>query len=132
LDPDQMALLQKLLGKDYEVITADDRLDKIADDFVEHCATRWQSGKSLLVCIDKLTCARMFQRIEPRWSAKTDALRSELGAKEAAGAGTTDPDALARLEEEIALLRGQVAWLESTILEIVISEAQNEVRDFKA
>ncbi len=38
LDPDQTALLEKLLGKDYEVITADERLDKIADDFVEHCA----------------------------------------------------------------------------------------------
>jgi type I restriction enzyme R subunit len=35
LDPDQEALLEKLLGKDYEVITADDRLDKLADDFVE-------------------------------------------------------------------------------------------------
>src|SRR5206468_12642210 len=28
LDPDKMALLEKLLGKDYEVITADGRLDK--------------------------------------------------------------------------------------------------------
>ena len=28
LDPDQVALLEKLLGKDYEVITADDRLDR--------------------------------------------------------------------------------------------------------
>src|SRR5205807_6894781 len=36
LDADQSALLEKLLGKDYEVITADDRLDKLADDFVEH------------------------------------------------------------------------------------------------
>ena len=70
LDPDQEALLEKLLGKDYEVITADDRLDKLADDFVEHCSTRWESGKSMLVCIDKITCARMFQRIEPRWKAK--------------------------------------------------------------
>ena len=59
LDPDQTALLEKLLGKDYEVITADDRLDKIADDFVEHCTTRWESGKSMLVCIDKITCGRM-------------------------------------------------------------------------
>ncbi len=70
LDPDQHALLEKLLGKDYEVITADDRLDKLADDFVEHCSTRWETGKSMLVCIDKITCARMFQRIEPRWQAK--------------------------------------------------------------
>ena len=29
LDPDQLALLEKLLGKDYEVITADDRLKKL-------------------------------------------------------------------------------------------------------
>jgi type I restriction enzyme R subunit len=65
LAPDQVALLEKLLGKDYEVITADDRLDKLADDFVEHCSTRWETGKSMLVCIDKPTCARMFQRIAP-------------------------------------------------------------------
>ena len=45
LDPDQAALLEKLLGKDYEVITADDRLDKLADDFVEHCSTRWETGQ---------------------------------------------------------------------------------------
>ena len=42
LDPDKESLLEKLLGQDYEVITADDRLDKLADDFVEHCATRWE------------------------------------------------------------------------------------------
>ena len=72
LDPDQTALLEKLLGKDYEVITADDRLDKLAADFVEHCSTRWETGKSMFVCIDKITCARMFQRIEPLWKAKID------------------------------------------------------------
>jgi type I restriction enzyme R subunit len=66
LDPDKEALLEKLLGKDYEVITADERLDKIAADFVEHCATRWESGKSMLVCIDKITCGRMWKAIIPR------------------------------------------------------------------
>ena len=82
LDPDKQALLEKLLGQDYEVITADDRLDKIAADFVEHCATRWQSGKSMLVCIDKITCARMYQRIIPRWQAKLEAVRTAASAKE--------------------------------------------------
>ena len=80
LDPDQKALLEKLLGKDYEVITADDRLDKLAEDFVEHCSTRWQTGKSMLVCIDKITCARMFQRIEPRWKAKLARLKAKSPA----------------------------------------------------
>src|SRR5437867_10187080 len=76
LDPDQSALLEKLLGQDYEVITADDRLDKLADDFVEHCSTRWEAGKSMFVCIDKVTCARMLQRIQPRWQFKINQLRA--------------------------------------------------------
>ena len=63
LDADQQAKLQKLLGQDYEVITADDRLLKIAQDFVEHCAARWEAGKAMLVCIDKVTCARMLAMI---------------------------------------------------------------------
>jgi len=131
LDPDQAALLEKLLGKDYEVITADDRLDKLADDFVEHCSTRWQTGKSMLVCIDKITCARMFQRIEPRWRAKLAALRALIPGKEAELAAASDQVACERLAGELEELRGRTQWMESTIIEIVISEAQNEVRDFQ-
>jgi type I restriction enzyme R subunit len=131
LDPDQTALLEKLLGKDYEVITADDRLDKLADDFVEHCSTRWQTGKSMLVCIDKVTCARMFQRIAPRWQAKLATLRALIPVKEAEIAAAGDADAGERLAAELEALRRQTDWMASTIIEIVISEAQNEVRDFK-
>lgn len=120
LNPDQAALLEKLLGKDYEVITADERLDKIAADFVEHCATRWESGKVMFVCIDKITCARMYQRIIPRWKAKADTVRA--AARDAAKAGR---------EAEAAKLGAQARWLDETIVEIIISEAQNEVADFK-
>ena len=131
LDPDQQALLENLLGKDYEVITADDRLDKLAEDFVEHCSTRWQTGKSMLVCIDKITCARMFQRIEPRWKAKLARLQGQIPGMEAELAAATDPDVRERLAGQLESLRGQAQWMDSTIIEIVISEAQNEVRDFQ-
>jgi type I restriction enzyme, R subunit len=131
LDPDQTALLEKLLGKDYEVITADDRLDKLADDFVEHCSTRWQTGKSMLVCIDKITCARMFQRIEPRWRAKLAKVDEDILAKQGEFAGDADADMRERLRNELEVLRGQAGWMGSAIIEIVISEAQNEVRDFQ-
>jgi type I restriction enzyme R subunit len=130
LDPEQGALLEKLLGKDYEVVTADDRLDKLADDFVEHCTTRWETGKSMLVCIDKITCARMFQRIEPRWRAKLTNVRAIIPVKEVELGATANADDRERLGKEIKYLRGQAEWMETTILEIVISEAQNEVRDF--
>jgi type I restriction enzyme R subunit len=131
LNPDQQALLEKLLGKDYEVITADDRLDKLAEDFVEHCSTRWQTGKSMLVCIDKITCARMFQRIEPRWQAKLSRLQGQVPDIEAELAAATDPDVRERLAGQLESLRRQAQWMDSTIIEIVISEAQNEVRDFQ-
>ncbi len=130
LDVDQVALLEKLLGKDYEVITADDRLDKLADDFVAHCSTRWQTGKSMLVCIDKITCARMFQRIEPRWKAKIAELEAIIPRLELALAATPDGDTRDTLASELQALRRQTQWMKETIIEIVISEAQSEVRDF--
>ena len=130
LDPDQAALLEKLLGKDYEVITADDRLDKLADDFVEHCSTRWQAGKSMLVCVDKITCARMHQRIAPRWQAKLSQLKALIPARKAELAAATDPDVREKIGKELESLRGKARWMEGTIIEIIISEAQNEVRDF--
>ncbi len=130
LDPDQEALLDKLLGQDYEVITADERLDKIAADFVEHCATRWQSGKSMLVCIDKITCARMLQSIVPRWQARTAAVRESANARRTEAESAHDETVRTELAEEAEALSAQAAWLEETIVGIIISEAQNEVRDF--
>ena len=127
LNPDQEALLDKLLGQDYEVVTADERLDKIAADFVEHCATRWQSGKSMLLCIDKITCARMLRLIAPRWQAKAASVRAAAGAKRAAAQAAGDKITHAALEEEAQQLAAQAAWLDETIVEIIFSEAQNEV-----
>lgn len=107
LDPDQAALLDKLLGKDYEVITACARLDKIADDFVEHCAARWEAGKALFVCIDKITCGRMHQRIMPRWKAKAAAVRAVSAAKAAEATSVADEAARTALRAKATLLEEQ-------------------------
>ena len=131
LDPDQEALLDKLLGQDYEVITADERLEKIAADFVEHCATRWQSGKSMLVCIDKITCARMLDLIVQRWEEKSVAVRLAEQEMRADSEAAAEENVRASLAEEADELAAQAAWLDETIVEIIISEAQNEVADFK-
>lgn len=131
LNSDQEALLEKLLGKDYEVITADDRLAKIAADFVGHVTTRWESGKAMLVCIDKITCARMLQLIESRWRKQQRAVRDEIAVKEAAIAGERDADTRQLLQAQRDRLLAKAKWLDETIIEIVISEAQNEVADFQ-
>jgi len=130
LDPDQQALLERLLGQDYEVITADDRLDKLTDDFVEYCSERWECRKSMLVCIDKITCARMLQRIQPRWAKKLAAVKAAIPLKEAELAASDTDERDAR-EKQLSFMRGQAQWMESTIIEMIISEAQNEVRDFQ-
>ena len=56
----------------------------------------------------------------PRWRAKADAVRDAATQAKAAG-----DDAGA------AKLVAQAQWLDETIIEIIISEAQNEVADFK-
>jgi type I restriction enzyme R subunit len=117
LSEDQRAHLDKLLGKDYEIITAPDRLEKIAKDFVEHCSARWESGKSMLVCIDKITCGRMFNLIRPHWQTKTAAVKA---------AAEAETDAAKKTK-----LFNKLKWLEETIIEIQISEEQGEVKAFK-
>ena len=131
LDPDQTALLEKLLGKDYEVITADERLQRIAADFVEHCSTRWEAGKAMLVCIDKITCARMLLLIEPAWNAKAASVRAHAQAMLAQIALALGEESRQQLHAQRDRLLAKAAWLDETIIEIIISEAQNEVADFR-
>jgi type I restriction enzyme R subunit len=131
LDPDQEALLEKLIGRDYEVITADERLKKLASDFVEHCSTRWQAGKSMLICVDKITCARMLRLIEPLWRAKAEAIRAEAEAMRILIGAIADDDAREHQRALRDRLLAKVAWMEGTIIELIISEAQNEVADFR-
>jgi type I restriction enzyme R subunit len=130
LDPDQTALLEKLLGKDYEIITADDRLKKLAKDFVEHSTARWQCGKSMLVCIDKITCGRMYNLIIPLWAAKLRQVQNELSDNKRLIGALTDSTEIEKLAVTIEQLEKQAVWIESTRIQIIISEGQNEVRDF--
>ena len=132
LDTDQVAHLEKLVGKDYEMLTAGERLDRIADDFVKHLAKRWQSGKAMLVCLDKVTCARMYDRIRPRWLAHAAEIRLAAAAKDTELTAATTDDEREACTAARDKLTAQAAWMDSTIIEIIISEAQNEVKDFAA
>ncbi len=131
LDSDQVAKLENMLGKDYEIITADDRLDKVADDSVEHCSKRWGMGKSMVVCIDKVTCARLYQRIVPRWQAKIIEMDNLLACRRAEIDEAEDGDDRDRLEKTVDELAGRVAWMRETLIHVIVSEDQNEVKDFR-
>ena len=79
----------------------------------------------MLVCIDK---SPAHVAAEPRWRQTGACSSSHAAAGILTGGSPSD-----RIREHLVNLlelRGQAQWLESTIIEI-ISEAQNEVRDFQ-
>ncbi|MDE0449378.1 MAG: HsdR family type I site-specific deoxyribonuclease, partial [Spirochaetaceae bacterium] len=66
-DVDVEQRLERELRRDYHIITAPERLEAIARDFVTHYATAWESGKAMFIAIDKITAVRMHGLIEKHW-----------------------------------------------------------------
>lgn len=121
LEIDDIDVAQKLereLKRDYLLITAPKRLNQIAKDFADHYASAWDTGKAMFVCIDKITCVRMFDLIQKLWKKKAAELEKE--------AGRTDD------EQQVAHLHRQIAWMQETRMAVVVSEEQGEVAKFKS
>ena len=66
--------LERELGRQYHLITRDDRLDTVAQDIVKHFFGRGLQGKAMVVSIDKATALRMYDKVRKYWPAddKTD------------------------------------------------------------
>ncbi len=116
-DVDAQQRLEQELSRDYHIITANKRLDQVARDFVTHYSSGWETGKSMLVCIDKITCVRMFNLISGYWLERIQCLKDEV--KFAAD----DQDEIYR--------RRQIEWMQETRMAVVISEEQGEVDTFR-
>ncbi len=109
--------LERELKRDYHIITANKRLDQVARDFVKHYSTAWETGKAMLVCIDKVTCVRMHGLISTYWNRRITELEAEISQ-------ATD-------EQEEIYLRRQIEWMRETRMAVVISEEQGEVDKFR-
>jgi len=109
--------LERELKREYHVITADKRLDQVARDFVRHYSTAWETGKAMLVCIDKITCVRMYDLIIKHWDERV----AELEAMRCTASD----------EQEVAQLGRQLAWMRETRTAVVVSEEQGEVEKFR-
>ena len=120
LGPGDLDVRQRLeaeLKRDYHVITAKKRLRQIAKDFAAHYSTAWETGKAMLVCIDKVTCVRMYDLISEAWQRRIAELEKEA-------------DRAADEQEEIDLRR-QLVWMRETQMAVVVSEEQGEVDKFR-
>ena len=109
--------LEKELKRDYHVITAAKRLDQIARDFVEHYSTAWESGKAMFVCIDKVTCVRMYNLIDKKWQKRIQDLEKVLSS-------IAD-------EQDYVHRKRQIEWMRATRMAVVVSEEQGEVDKFR-
>ncbi len=117
LSDEQEEKLRRALAHEYHVLTSNERLDKIAKDLVEHYSTMWESGKAMLVCLDKVTCVRMYNLIDKYWKEK-------IKAEEKALKHCID-------EQDEADKRKHLNWLKETEYAVVVSEEQNEVKTFE-
>ncbi|HET6444007.1 MAG TPA: type I restriction endonuclease subunit R [candidate division Zixibacteria bacterium] len=124
LDEAQEEKLEREFSREYHLITRDDRLEKIAEDIVQHSLSRGYRGKAMIVCIDKLTAVRMYNKVRDHWNRQ---LAIDAADLESAAVLESAAD-----EFRLAELREQVDYLKGTDMAVIISEGQNEIAEFKA
>ena len=117
LDTSQQEKLEREFAKEIHVLTAEPRLEAIAKDFVDHYTDVWTSGKAMFVCLNKVTCVRMYNLAQKYWAEK-------IAETEATLKKTTSQQAYQELERKLQ-------WLKETEMAVVISQEQNEIQTFK-
>ena len=70
--------LERELGRQYHLITRDDRLETVAKDIVQHFLGRGFQGKAMVVSIDKATALRMHDKVQKYWQAEQTNVEKEL------------------------------------------------------
>lgn len=123
LDEEQSAAVEREFGRQYHLITRDERLDKVAEDLVDHYMGLGEGanrGKALVISIDKVTAVRMYDKVQLAWTARRGKLKADLARMQVGS------------DARRAELEARIAFMEETDMAVVVSEAQNEVEDFKA
>jgi type I restriction enzyme R subunit len=116
LDVDQQDKLEAEFAKEIHLLTAEPRLKSIARDFVNHYSDLWTSGKAMFVCLNKVTCVRMYNYVQEYWKEEIGKLKVKI--KTAA-------------QQEAQELERRLKWMQETEMAVVISQEQNEIQTFK-
>lgn len=116
LDADQQDKLEAEFAKEIHLMTAKPRLQSIAQDFVRHYSDLWTSGKAMFVCLNKVTCVRMYDYVQKYWQEEIERLKNRIKNVS---------------QQEAQELRRKLKWMEETEMAVVISQEQNEIQTFK-
>ncbi|MDA2925760.1 DUF3387 domain-containing protein, partial [Acidobacteria bacterium AH-259-G07] len=87
------------------------------EDIVEHSMGRGYLHKAMVVCIDKATAVRMYDKVQAHWKDYLGELKKQL--------------AKARDETEKEELYEKVIFMEGTDMAVVVSQGQNEVAEMR-
>ena len=110
--------LERELGRQYHLITRDDRLETVAKDLVKHFLGRGFQGKAMVVSIDKPTAYRMYDKVQKHWKEERARVETELRRFD------LKPEERADLTERLNVLQ-------TTDMAVVVSPAQNEIEQMK-
>jgi type I restriction enzyme R subunit len=130
LDAEQEAKLDQVLGRQYHLITRDDRLETVAKDIVRHFLGRGFVGKAMVVSIDKATALKMHDKVRAHWAEETAQVQKALG--ELAYRGGEQTPEQARLDLRRAELKARLDVLTTTDMAVIVSPAQNEIAQMQA
>ncbi|WP_376694553.1 type I restriction endonuclease subunit R [Wenzhouxiangella sp. EGI_FJ10409] len=117
LDEEQEKKVEKVFAREYHLITRDDRLEAIAGDLVQHFIGRGHQGKAMMVCIDKATAVRMYNKVRAHWASHLKKLKPLVKSAPAA---------------ERPQLEARIRLMSETDMAVVVSQSQNEVNELKA
>ena len=116
LDVDQQDKLEAEFAKEIHLLTAEPRLKSIARDFVNHYSDLWTSGKAMFVCLNKVTCVRMYNYVQEYWKEEIGNLKAKIKTA---------------TRQEAQELERRLKWMQETEMAVVISQEQNEIQTFK-
>ena len=116
LDETQQEKLEHEFAKEIHLLTAEPRLRSVAKDFVEHYSDLWTSGKAMFVCLNKVTCVRMYNFVKEYWEQEIQVLESQRKTAS---------------QQEAQELDRKIKWMKETEMAVVISQEQNEIQTFK-
>ena len=115
LDAEQAEKLEHEFEKEIHLLTAEPRLNSVAKDFVQHYSDLWTSGKAMFVCLNKVTCVRMYNMVQDYWKKEIDRL---IETRKTAS------------QQELLELDRKIKWMQETEMAVVISQEQNEIQTF--
>lgn len=116
LNEEQEKKLQREFAREYQLITRDDRLETIAEDIIKHFLNRGEMGKAMVVCVDRYTAVKMYDKVQKYWKKCTEDLEKQL---------------IKSTSDEAADIHKKLDYMKETDMAVVISSGQNEAEDFK-